>query len=68
MPKPANIPGLFIPEQKPKLRGLGDIIEAAAKPIAVALKLKCLDEHHKLRPESECAKRKARLNNVTINF
>ena len=43
---------------------LGDKFEAIAKPIAKLLKLPCLDEKGKLRPESGCAKRKEMLNKV----
>ena len=45
--------------------GLGDIIERLAKPIAVALRLPCLDENKNLRPESPCAKRRDALNKLT---
>jgi hypothetical protein len=49
---------------KPKL-GLGDYVERVAHPIAVALKLPCLDKEQKqLRPESPCAKRRAKLNEL----
>jgi len=44
------------------IRGLGDLVEWIAKPIAKRLKLKCLDEKAQLKPESPCAKRKAKLN------
>jgi len=44
------------------IRGLGDLVEWIVKPIAKRLKLKCLDEKQRLRPESPCAKRKAKLN------
>ena len=43
-------------------RGLGDMVEMLAKPIAVALKLNCLDEQKQLKPESPCARRRAWLN------
>ena len=48
------------------VRGLGDIVERIAKPIAKALGLPCLDEQNKLRPESPCAKRRNRLNAATL--
>lgn len=48
--------------EKPLPRGLGDLVERVAKPIAKALRLPCLDENHNLRPESPCAKRRDRLN------
>jgi hypothetical protein len=60
--KPPTMPGVFIPEQKPKLRGLGDVIERAMKPIASVLKMNCLDAEKKLKPESPCAKRREALN------
>jgi len=46
-------------------RNLGTKIERAVKPIAIALKLPCLDENHKLKPDSPCAKRRDFLNNLT---
>lgn len=46
--------------------GLGDAVAAVATPIARALHLPCIDPATKqLRPESGCAKRKARLNALT---
>jgi hypothetical protein len=47
-------------------RGLGDLVETAAKPIAKALKLDCLDSSGNLKPESGCAKRKAALNRIKL--
>lgn len=44
--------------------GLGDLVEKLAKPIARALRLKCLDERANLRPESKCAQRRAALNRI----
>lgn len=44
--------------------GLGDMVEKLAKPIAKALRLKCLDGNGQLKPESGCAKRKAWLNSL----
>ena len=38
--------------------GIGDYIEWLVKPIAVALKMDCLDEQQKLKPESPCGKRR----------
>ena len=46
------------------IQGLGDIVERLAKPVAVSLKLPCLDENKKLRPESPCAKRRDALNRL----
>ena len=43
-------------------KGLGDYVEKLAKPIAVALRLPCLDAEKKLRVESPCAKRREWLN------
>jgi len=48
------------------IRGLGDIVERLAKPIARALGLPCLDEHNRLRPDSPCAKRRNALNKATL--
>lgn len=43
--------------------GLGDAVAAVATPIARALHLPCIDPATKqLRPESGCAKRKAKWN------
>ena len=44
--------------------GLGDLVERLVKPIAIALKLPCLDEQNQLRPESPCAKRRDALNRL----
>lgn len=41
---------------------LGDVVHAVALPVAVALKLPCIDENKKLRPDSPCAQRRAILN------
>jgi len=43
-------------------RGLGDVIEAAVKPIARMLHLPCLDAEGRLKPDSGCAKRRDALN------
>jgi hypothetical protein len=43
---------------------LGDRIERLVKPIAKLLRLPCLDEQHKLRPNSPCARRRDRLNRM----
>ena len=53
-PIPKMIPG----------KGLGDRIERLVKPIAVGLRLPCLDKQRQLKPESPCAKRRAKLNDV----
>lgn len=51
--------------ESPPSTGLGDLIAKVATPIARALHLPCIDPATKqLRPESPCAKRKARLNAV----
>lgn len=42
--------------------GLGDMVERLAHPIAVTLKLPCLDEKQELRAESPCARRREWLN------
>lgn len=44
---------------------LGSMIELLAKPMAQLMKLPCLDEKGQLRPESGCAKRRDRMNNIT---
>jgi hypothetical protein len=44
--------------------GLGDRVERLAKPIAKALRLPCLDEKSQLKPESPCAKRRDKLNEL----
>lgn len=46
-------------------RNLGDKVERAVKPIAIALNLPCLDENKNIRPESGCGKRKKSLNDQT---
>lgn len=46
-------------------KGLGDKVAAIATPIARVLKLGCIDPATKEpRPESNCAKRKAKLNEL----
>jgi len=49
------------PESRP---GLGDRIEKIVKPIAKALKMKCLDEKNRLRAGSPCAKRRDAANRL----
>ncbi len=45
--------------------GLGDMIGAVATPIAAALGLDCVDKETKqLKPDSGCAQRKAKANEV----
>jgi hypothetical protein len=43
---------------------LGDRVEKLVKPIARAVKSRCLDEHGNLKPESWCAKKRDALNRV----
>ena len=43
---------------------LGDAIEVIANPIAKAIGMKCHGADGKLKPESNCAKRKAWLNMI----
>ena len=43
----------------------GDAVEKLAKPIAKALRLPCLKKDGSLKPESECAKRRDRLNRLS---
>lgn len=45
-------------------RGLGDFVEKAVKPIAVFMRLSCLDDHGKLKEASPCAKRRDWLNRL----
>src|SRR5207245_1071022 len=48
-----------------QMRGLGDVVERMAAPIANALKLDCHDkETGELKKESPCGKRKDKLNKV----
>jgi hypothetical protein len=48
-------------------RGLGDAIASVATPIARILKLKCIDpETKQLRPDSDCARRKNKLNKIKL--
>jgi len=61
---PEDCPHGITSETLPK-RGLGDIVESLAKPIAKALKFSCLDENQNLKPESPCAKRRDMLNKIT---
>lgn len=49
---------------RPQKPGLGDRVEKLIHPIAVALKLPCLDDKQQLRPESPCGRRRARLNEL----
>jgi hypothetical protein len=45
---------------------LGDVISSVATPIAAALHLPCVDpKTGKLRPESGCAKRRDKLNDLS---
>jgi hypothetical protein len=56
---------LLDPKTMLPIRGVGDIVERLAKPIARALNLPCLDKTtHALRPESPCAKRRDALNKL----
>jgi len=64
-----TIPALVappFPEKELRLPGLGDRVEKILKPIAVALGSDCLDEHHNLKPDSGCAKRRDALNALTL--
>ncbi len=45
-------------------RGLGDLVEKLAKPVAKALKRPCIKQDGTLRPESACAKRRRLLNKL----
>ena len=45
-----------------EVEGMGDVVEIMAKPLAIMLKLPCLDENGKLKPTSPCAGRKKLMN------
>lgn len=47
-----------------KSLGLGDRIEILAKPIAKAFHMPCLDDKDMLKPESPCAKRRDKANEL----
>jgi hypothetical protein len=47
---------------QPRPRGLGDLIEAAVKPLAKALHSRCLDAAGGLKPESRCGRWREALN------
>jgi hypothetical protein len=57
---------ITVKPQQPAPMGFGDMVERLAHPIAVALKLPCLDEQQKLKAESPCGKRRAYLNRLGI--
>jgi hypothetical protein len=55
------------PDDCPHRVFLGDLVAKIATPIAKSLWLSCVDkETGKLKPTSGCAKRKERLNNITL--
>lgn len=45
---------------------VGDMIERAVKPLAKALKMGCLDETGRLKPESRCAKNRDGINRAAF--
>lgn len=49
---------------KTRKLGLGDIIEKVAHPLAVALRLPCLDDNQQLRPDSPCGRRRDKANEL----
>ena len=51
------------PSQKRPM-GLGDLIERLAHPIAVALKLPCLDAQQRLKTDSPCGRRRDAANRL----
>jgi hypothetical protein len=59
-----EIESFSAPPFKVPPKGLGDMIEQLAKPIAKALGLPCLDKDSQLKPESPCAKRRDALNKM----
>lgn len=58
------ITGKNVSEYHKHVRGIGDLVELAAKPFAKAIGMDCLDEQGKLKPESGCAKRRDAFNKV----
>ena len=63
----ASIRKSFSPISKNSGRGLGDLVSTLATPIARALNMDCIDPATKqLKPESDCAERKAWLNKIRI--
>ena len=71
LPPPASTRSLKKPVllPKPKGMGLGDLIASVATPIARALKMDCIDgQTLDLKPDSECAKRKAEANKIRIKL
>ncbi len=68
-PNELPMPSIGLGRSRPQIRpGLGDHVERLVKPVAIALRrtglTACLDSENKLRPDSPCAKRKARLNQL----
>jgi len=61
---PEGVPTPYSPQSVRMRPGLGDRVERLVHPIAVALKLPCLDEKERLRPESPCGRRRDRLNKL----
>ena len=49
-------------------KGVGDLIEAAVHPIAVAFHLPCLNADGTLKKHSRCAKRRDKLNAAFWRF
>jgi hypothetical protein len=62
---PAPGPGGGTPATPAAKRGLGDMVERVFHPVAVALRLPCNDQKTgTLKPESPCAKRRDKLNEL----
>ncbi len=64
---PHSQPSTLNPQPPPQA-GLGDRVERLVKPVALALQkigaLNCLDQNRRLKPESPCARRRAKLNDL----
>ena len=61
-PLDQTLPGLDDLQERMARPGLGDYVEKLVKPIARALRLKCLDDQGNLKPDSGCAQRRMWLN------
>lgn len=57
--RPAAAPAPAPPKSR---RGLGDVVETLARPVAKALGMDCHDATGELKPGTPCAKRKGKMN------
>lgn len=66
LPVPLPTPHSALEPQAPPAPGLGDRVEQLVKPVAATLQklgvVNCLDQNRRLKPESPCARRRAKLN------